>query len=71
MPRRRYPHHPCLVCGLPYSPGQPQGKCCGAVCSMVLSTVKALKRALGPWGPHQRDEWTRVGLRVFRAAWKA
>lgn len=71
MVHRRYPRRPCLVCGRAFVPGQPYGKCCGGRCSLVLSAVKALKRALGPWEGHQRDEWTRVGLRVFRSAWKA
>jgi hypothetical protein len=68
MPRRRYPSRPCLVCGNQYDPGQPTGKCCGPVCSLVMCAVKGLKRAMRP---RERDQWTRVGLRVFRAAWKA
>ena len=68
MAHHRYPRRPCLVCGRGFSPGQPYGKCCGGVCSLVFCSIKALKRALKP---RQRDQWGRVGLRVFRAAWKA
>jgi hypothetical protein len=70
-PRPQLPPKLCAVCGEPWTPRQRNARCCGLVCSTVLSAVKGLKRALGPWEPHQRDEWTRVGLRAFRAAWKA
>ena len=63
---------PCAVCGDPWTPKRRHGgKCCSLVCSTVLSGLKALKRKLGPWEPHDRDLWARVGLRALRAAWKA
>ena len=46
MAHHRYPRRPCLVCGRGFSPGQPYGKCCGGVCSLVFCSIKALKRAL-------------------------
>ena len=76
MPQRRYsdrtyPERPCSVCGLDYTPRQPFGRCCSTECSMVLASMKRLKKRLGPWSQSQRDQWARMMLRAARSAWRA